>query len=77
MDTSKIDSSGKVLKEFMFIGPMGGEGPLPPEFKVQDLNLFPDIDENILVSSWITDNLQPSPFEDKLLFFNNETIIND
>lgn len=53
MDTSKFDSSGKILKEFMYIGPMGGVGPLPPSVTINDLNLFPDVDENILVSSWI------------------------
>jgi len=77
MDTSKFDSSGKVLKEYMYIGPMGGECPLPPDFKIQDLNLFPDADENILVSSWISDHGPQHTFDDKLLFYNNESILND
>lgn len=55
MDTSKIDGSGKVLKEFAFIGPLGGVGPLPPHIAMHELGLFKPQEENILAASWIND----------------------
>ena len=55
MDTSKFGEDGKVVKEFAFIGPLGGVGPLPPHFKMHDLVLFKPAEENILAATWIND----------------------
>ena len=78
MDTSKFDSTGKMTKEFMFLGPLGGVGPLPPHITMNELSLFKVEDENILVASWMDDlGNKQQDFDDKLLFYNNEDILNE
>ena len=77
MDTSKFDSTGKMAKEFMFLGPMGGVGPLPPSVSISELGLFQIEDENIIVASWVDDlGNKQQDFDDKLVFYNNEDILN-
>ena len=61
----------------MFMGPMGGVGPLPPSVSISELNLFHIEDENIIASSWIDDlGNKQKDFDDKLVFYNNEDILN-
>ena len=79
LDTSHFNSKG-VSKEGMdiiFVGPIDGKCPLPPNFPIADLNLLDNQEQNILVATWIGDSRYPQkPLEDKFLFYNNETILN-
>ena len=61
LDTSHFNSKG-VSKEGMdiiFVGPIDGKCPLPPNFPIADLNLLDNQEQNILVATWIGDSRYP------------------
>ena len=62
----------------MLKGPDGDEGPLHPDVSLMKLGLVSMPDENAIVASWIdAGDIHQMEFDDKILFFNNEDILNE
>jgi hypothetical protein len=77
-DTTKLDSTGKIAKEHRLKGPSGDEGPLHPNISLLKIGLIKMPDENAIVSTWIdAGDIPQMEFDDKILFFNNEDILNE
>lgn len=52
-------------------------GPLPPSIPEIDLGLLDIYEHNILVTSWLNDlDFPQKEFEERILFYNNEKILN-
>lgn len=62
----------------MLKGPDGDEGPLHPDVSLLRLGLVNMPDDNAIVASWIdAGDIPQMEFDDKILFFNNEDILNE
>jgi hypothetical protein len=77
-DTDKLDISGKIPREELLKGPCGDNGPMHPNVSMMKIRLIRIPDENGIVATWIdAGDIPQLEFDDKILFFNNEDILNE